>query len=164
VPPRVEAEPSMPSAQARMTPEAVIDDLIRTGNGLVLGRTLLDLWPQEHDESAFVIDALQFHGPPTNEKDRRTVEAFLRWQRRTKVSRRSQIVPRNAFELICLCERHEDGPFLSSICPCDWEMWVTHPRSASRLSRLAEDWRGPCQNPTILRHVRCRDKSRLALF
>jgi poly(3-hydroxyalkanoate) synthetase len=77
------AEPSIPSAEARITPEAVIDDMIRAGDGLVLGRTLRDLWPQEDDESAFVIDALQFPGPPTNEKDRRTVEAFLRWQRRT---------------------------------------------------------------------------------
>jgi poly(3-hydroxyalkanoate) synthetase len=79
----VMAELSIPSAQARMTPEAVIDDLIRAGNGLVLGRTLLDLWPQEHDESAFVIDALQLPGPPANEKDCRTVETFLRWQQRT---------------------------------------------------------------------------------
>ena len=77
------AEPSIPSAEARMTPEAVIDDMIRAGDGLVLGRTLLDLWPREDDESAFVIDALQFPGPPANEKDRRTVETFLRWQRRT---------------------------------------------------------------------------------
>jgi hypothetical protein len=76
------AEPSLPSAQARMMPEAVIDDIIRAGDGLVLGRTLLDLWPREHDESAFVI-ALQFPGLPANEKDRRTVETFLRWQRRT---------------------------------------------------------------------------------
>jgi hypothetical protein len=74
----VMAEPSIASAQARMTPEAVIDDIIRAGNGLVLGRTLLDLWPREHDESAFAIDALQLPGPPANEKDRRTVEAFLR--------------------------------------------------------------------------------------
>ena len=51
--------------------------------GLCLGRTLLELWPREHDESAFVIDALQFPGAPANEKDRRTVETFLRWQRRT---------------------------------------------------------------------------------
>jgi poly(3-hydroxyalkanoate) synthetase len=78
----VMAEPSLPSARAGMTPNAVIDDIIRAGNGLVLGRTLLDLWPQEDDESAFVIDALQFPGPPVNEKDRKTVEAFLRWQRR----------------------------------------------------------------------------------
>jgi poly(3-hydroxyalkanoate) synthetase len=77
------AEPSIPSAEARMTPEAVIDDMIRAGDGLVLGRTLLDLWPREDDESAFVIDALQFPGPPANEKDRKTVETFLRWQRRT---------------------------------------------------------------------------------
>src|SRR5208283_274643 len=77
------AEPSLPSAEARITPEAVIDDMIRAGDGLVLGRTLLELWPREHDESAFVIDALQFPGAPANEKDRRTVETFLRWQRRT---------------------------------------------------------------------------------
>ena len=77
------AEPSIPSAEARMTPEAVIDDMIRAGDGLVLGRTLLDLWPREDDETAFVIDALQFPGAPANEKDRRTVETFLRWQRRT---------------------------------------------------------------------------------
>ena len=77
------AEPSIPSALARMTPEAQIDDMIRAGDGLVLGRTLRDLWPREHDESTFVIDALQFPGPPANEKDHRTVEAFLRWQRRT---------------------------------------------------------------------------------
>ena len=64
----VMAEPSLPSARARMTPDAVIDDVIRAGNGLVLGRTLLNLWPQEDDESAFVIDALQFPGPPINEK------------------------------------------------------------------------------------------------
>jgi poly(3-hydroxyalkanoate) synthetase len=76
------AEPSLPSAEARMTPEAVIDDMIRAGDGLVLGRTLLDLWPREDDETAFIIDALQFQGPPANEKDQRTVEAFLRWQRR----------------------------------------------------------------------------------
>jgi pimeloyl-ACP methyl ester carboxylesterase len=67
----VMAEPSLPSARA--TPDAVIDDIIRAGNGLVLGRTLLNLWPQEDDESAFVIDALQFPGPPINEKDRRSV-------------------------------------------------------------------------------------------
>jgi poly(3-hydroxyalkanoate) synthetase len=79
----VMAEPSLPSARARMTPDAVIDDIIRAGNGLVLGRTLLDLWPHADDESAFVIDALQFPGPPINEKDRRTVDIFLRWQRRT---------------------------------------------------------------------------------
>ena len=77
------AEPSLPSAEARITPEAVIDDMIRAGDGLVLGRTLLELWPREHDEFAFVIDALQFPGAPANEKDRRTVETFLRWQRRT---------------------------------------------------------------------------------
>ena len=65
-----------------MTPEAVIDDMIRAGDGLVLGRTLLDLWPREDDETAFIIDALQFQGPPANEKDQRTVGAFLRWQRR----------------------------------------------------------------------------------
>ena len=35
------AEPSIPSAEARMTPEAAIDDMIRAGDGLVLGRTLL---------------------------------------------------------------------------------------------------------------------------
>jgi poly(3-hydroxyalkanoate) synthetase len=79
----VMAEPSVPWVQARMTPEAVIRDIIRAGNGLVLGRTLLDLWPQEHDASAFVIDALQLSGQTAHEKDRRTVEAFLRWQRRT---------------------------------------------------------------------------------
>jgi polyhydroxyalkanoate synthase subunit PhaC len=78
----VMAEPSLPSAQARMTPDAVIDDIIRAGNGLVLGRTLLDLWPREHDETAFVIDALQSPGPPVNEKDRKAVETFSRWQRR----------------------------------------------------------------------------------
>jgi poly(3-hydroxyalkanoate) synthetase len=79
----VMAEPSIPSAQARMTPESVIDDIIRAGNGLVLGRTLLGLWPQEPDETAFVIDALQLSGPPATEKDRKTVESFLRWQQRT---------------------------------------------------------------------------------
>ena len=78
----VMAEPSLPSARARMTPDAVIDDIIRAGNGLVLGQTLLDLWPQEDDESAFVIDALQLPGPPVNEKDRKTAETFLRWQQR----------------------------------------------------------------------------------
>jgi polyhydroxyalkanoate synthase subunit PhaC len=76
------AEPSIPSTQARMTPEALIDDMIRAGDGLVLGRTLLELWPREHDQLAFVIDALQFAGSPANEKDRRTAETFLRWQRR----------------------------------------------------------------------------------
>jgi pimeloyl-ACP methyl ester carboxylesterase len=45
------AEPSIPSADARMTPKAVIDDMIRAGDGLVLGRTLLDLWPREDDNT-----------------------------------------------------------------------------------------------------------------
>jgi poly(3-hydroxyalkanoate) synthetase len=76
------AEPSLPSTQARMTPEALIDDMIRAGDGLVLGRTMLNLWPREEDESTFVIDALQLPGPPENEQDRKTVETFLRWQRR----------------------------------------------------------------------------------
>ena len=62
------AEPSIPSAEARMTPEAVIDDMIRAGDGLVLGRTLLDLWPREDDETAFIIDALQFPGPARKRK------------------------------------------------------------------------------------------------
>ena len=79
----VMAEPSIPSAEARITPEAVINDMIRAGDGLVLGGTLRDLWPREDDEFAFIIAALQFPGPPTSEKDRRTVETFLRWQRRT---------------------------------------------------------------------------------
>ena len=70
------AEPSIPSARAKKTPETLIDEIIRAGDGLVLGRTLLDLWPREHDEFAFIIDALQFSGPPANEKDRRTVGPF----------------------------------------------------------------------------------------
>jgi hypothetical protein len=36
------------------------------------------------EKSAFVIDALQFPGPPANEIDRRTVETFLRWQARLR--------------------------------------------------------------------------------
>ena len=47
----VMAEPSLASARARMTPDAVIDDIIRAGNGLVLGRNLADLWPRERHQS-----------------------------------------------------------------------------------------------------------------
>jgi hypothetical protein len=36
-----------------------------------------------HGPIEVVVDALQFPGPPANEKDHRTVETFLRWQRRT---------------------------------------------------------------------------------
>lgn len=79
----ITAEPSIFSVRAKITPEPMIHDLIRRGDGVVLGRILLDLWRWPHDESALALDALQFSNPPESEKDRRVVESFLRWHERT---------------------------------------------------------------------------------
>lgn len=79
----VTAEPSIFAVRAKITPESMIHDLIRRGDGVVLGRTLLDLWGCPQDESALALEALQLPNPPESERDRHVFESFLRWHEHT---------------------------------------------------------------------------------
>ena len=62
--------------------DVIIDELIRLGDGLVLGRYMATLWPREPDEASRVMDALQFASPPASDAERRAAEIFVRWDRR----------------------------------------------------------------------------------
>jgi poly(3-hydroxyalkanoate) synthetase len=79
----VMAEPSECSMRASITPDSVINELIRRGDGLVLGHILLDLWRRPQDEISLVFDALQLESRLENEKDRQAFENFGRWHERT---------------------------------------------------------------------------------
>lgn len=77
------AEHSALSAPASPLTEAVVDELIRLGGGLVLGRRMASLWPRELDETSRLVDSLQLDGTPGDAQERRVVEIFERWDRRT---------------------------------------------------------------------------------
>jgi poly(3-hydroxyalkanoate) synthetase len=77
------AGPSAVTTQAKIIPKAVISDMIGRGDGLVLGRNMLDLWPQASDDASLASDALQLETPPLSESERQACHSFLRWYRRT---------------------------------------------------------------------------------
>jgi polyhydroxyalkanoate synthase subunit PhaC len=62
--------------------DAFIEELIRQGDGLVLGRHTRNLWPGETDDLCRAAKALEVALPLESEEDRRSVESFARWDRR----------------------------------------------------------------------------------
>jgi pimeloyl-ACP methyl ester carboxylesterase len=76
------AEPSLLSAPTNPMTDALIDEFVRLGDGLVLGRHLAALWPRELDETSTVIESLQLSGPPATDIERCAATIFARWNRR----------------------------------------------------------------------------------
>ncbi len=62
--------------------DAFINELTRLGDGLVLGRHTRSLWPGEADDLSRSAKALELTLPLESDEDRRTVEAFARWDNR----------------------------------------------------------------------------------
>jgi poly(3-hydroxyalkanoate) synthetase len=78
----IKAELSLLSTPANPMTDVLIDELVRLGDGLVLGRYLAALWPRELDETSNVIKSLQIGGPPATDTERCTAANFARWSRR----------------------------------------------------------------------------------
>lgn len=77
------AERSALSAQAKNIPKVVIEEMIDRGNGLVLGRNMLGLWPQATEDMSLIMGALQLSAPPANQGEQLAADTLLRWHRRT---------------------------------------------------------------------------------
>lgn len=75
------AAPSIFSAAINPMTDIVIDELIRRGGGLALGRDMAELWPREADKVARALTALELEAP-TTEAARRAIENFARWDAR----------------------------------------------------------------------------------
>jgi polyhydroxyalkanoate synthase subunit PhaC len=70
------------SRAAKQGVDAFISELIRQGDGLVLGRHTRNLWPGDCDDLSRAAKALEIPLPLECEQDRRSVEIFARWDRR----------------------------------------------------------------------------------
>jgi len=70
------------STPANPMTDIMIDELIRLGDGLVLGRYMATLWPREIDQTSRVMESLQLGGPPATDAERRAEGIFTRWDRR----------------------------------------------------------------------------------
>ena len=75
------AAPSAFSGSINPATAALIEELIRRGGGLALGRDLAELWPRPLDKLARTLAALELE-PPTTEAGRRALENFSRWDAR----------------------------------------------------------------------------------
>jgi polyhydroxyalkanoate synthase subunit PhaC len=62
--------------------EAIEEQLLRLGDGLVLGRHLSRLWPRETDEGRRRADFLQIAEVPATPEELRLAELFERWDHR----------------------------------------------------------------------------------
>jgi len=78
----IKAEPSALTAPMSSLSHVVIDELVRHGDGLLLGADMTALWPHELDEESRVIDSLQLSAPFTSDATRKIVEIFDCWDRR----------------------------------------------------------------------------------
>lgn len=76
------AETSALSTPANPMSDIMIDEMIRLGDGLVLGRYMAAIWPRELDQAARIRDSLQLDGPPTSDAAQRAAAIFTRWDRR----------------------------------------------------------------------------------
>ncbi len=68
---------------AKQSANAYIDELVRLGDGLVLGRQTRNLWPGDSDKFSRAKTALELAGPPNTQEERSVVDAFTRWDGRT---------------------------------------------------------------------------------
>ena len=75
------AAPSAFSGMINPVTATLIDELIRRGGGLALGRDLSELWPRPPDKAARILEALELE-PPTTEAAGRALEKFSRWDAR----------------------------------------------------------------------------------
>jgi poly(3-hydroxyalkanoate) synthetase len=71
------------SRLAKQSANAYIDELVRRGDGLVLGRQTRDLWPGDASKLSRAATALELAGPPTTKEELSVVDAFTRWDGRT---------------------------------------------------------------------------------
>ena len=62
----IKAELSLLSTPANPMTDVLIDELVRLGDGLVLGRYMAALWPRELDETSSVIKSLQTRRPASD--------------------------------------------------------------------------------------------------
>lgn len=79
----IDAELSALSGPATSLSSLFVEELIRRGDGLVLGEHNAALWPHNVDEKTRMNDALQLESSPDKEENRQIVEIFKRWDRRT---------------------------------------------------------------------------------
>lgn len=70
------------SSLAKQSANAYIDELVRLGDGLVLGRQTRDLWPGDADKLSRATAALELAGSPTTREEFSVVDAFTRWDGR----------------------------------------------------------------------------------
>ena len=75
------AAPSAFTDKINPVTAAVIEELIRRGGGLALGRDLAELWPRPPDKVARILEALELE-PPITEAARRALKNFSRWDAR----------------------------------------------------------------------------------
>ena len=71
-----------PSALAAPLDNAIQEQLLRLGEGLVLGRHLSRLWPGRPDETSRLMDYLQLSTSPATPEERELAEKFERWDQR----------------------------------------------------------------------------------
>ncbi|HTO79835.1 MAG TPA: alpha/beta fold hydrolase, partial [Methylocystis sp.] len=62
--------------------DAIQEQLLRLGDGLVLGRHLSRLWPGRTDEASRLIEVLQLSAAPATQAERELAEKFERWDGR----------------------------------------------------------------------------------
>jgi poly(3-hydroxyalkanoate) synthetase len=60
-----------------------VEELIRSGDGRVLGRQTAALWPRETDEASRLVASLQLEGSPDSDENHAAADLFRRWDRRT---------------------------------------------------------------------------------
>ncbi|MGA8171091.1 MAG: alpha/beta fold hydrolase [Methylocystis sp.] len=75
------AAPSAFSGAINPMTAALLDDMIRRGEGLALGRDMAGFWPRPADKSARALEALELE-PPGDESGLRAIESFARWDAR----------------------------------------------------------------------------------
>ena len=74
--------PSALAAPGAPLNEAIQEQLLRLGDGLVLGRHLSRLWPGGTDASVRLMDFLQVSAAPATPEERELAEKFERWDHR----------------------------------------------------------------------------------
>jgi len=77
-----QAAPSSLAARGAPLNEAILEQLIRLGDGLVLGRNVSRLWPGHADENSRLLETLQFSAAPATPEERELAEKFERWNHR----------------------------------------------------------------------------------
>jgi poly(3-hydroxyalkanoate) synthetase len=77
-----QAAPSALAAPGAPLNEAIQDQLLKLGDGLVLGRHLSRLWPSRTYETSRLMDVLQLSTAPATLEERELAERFEHWDHR----------------------------------------------------------------------------------